>query len=132
MCAAVTRKRTDGDGDVVMDNPWLISLSDNNPSASADERKGNKISPASVLVIDSQLLVTTLQLDKCFYNKRILMTSLVTFDRNVNNNERVFFIMLRERTNYKIDLVDLIISPVPDVKARQESSNRDQATNCPG
>ena len=62
----------------------------------------------------------------------MLMTSLVTFDRNVTNNERVFFIMLRERTNYKIDLVDLIISPVPDVKARQESSNRDQATNCPG
>jgi hypothetical protein len=29
MCAAVTRKRTDGDGDVVMDNPWVISLSDN-------------------------------------------------------------------------------------------------------
>ena len=115
-----------------LDNPWLISLSDNNPSASADERKGNKISPASVLVIDSQLLVTTLQLDKCFYNKRILMTSLVTFDRNVNNNERVFFIMLRERTNYKIDLVDLIISPVPDIKTRRRSSNRDQATNCPG
>ena len=84
-----------------------------------------------MLVIDSQLLVTTLQLDKCFYNKRILMASLVTFDRNVNNTERVFF-MLRERTNYKIDLVDLIISPVPDIKTRRGSSNRDQATNCPG
>ena len=59
------------------------------------------------------------------------MTSLVMFD-NVDTNERVFVIMLRERTNYKIDLVDLIISPVPDIKARQESSNRDQATNCPG
>ena len=42
MCAAVTRKRTDDDGDVVMEDPWLIAQSDAQPGASAstDGKKG--------------------------------------------------------------------------------------------